>query len=280
MAGHPQLASVVAYYDSHPISAAQILEKLGQDGVPLAGLGQAVLKDYDQDHYGGVAATDALIARAGIGPAHHVLDVCSGLGGPARYLAHRLGCRVTGLDLTESRHVGAQALTRLVGLDHLVEFVLGDAQAMPFEAASFDVALSQEAWLHVPDKAKVVAECARVVRPGGVLAFTDLVQNRRFAPAAEVLVKRAVCAETLASHAGYRAMLAAAGWRIEQDEDLTAAWGEVLTERLAMYRSLKAQTVARLGEARYREWDAGYSAFVAAVVAGDLGGCRFVARRA
>ena len=56
-----------------------------------------------------------------------MLDVCSGMGGPARYLAHRLGCRVTGLDITESRYQGALRLTPLVGLDDLVDFRLGNA---------------------------------------------------------------------------------------------------------------------------------------------------------
>ncbi len=279
MALHPHLATVVSYYDRHPISAEQILEKLALEGIPLAGLAQAALKAYDQDHYGGVAATDVLIERAGIRLEHRVLDVCSGLGGPARYLADRIGCQVIGLDLTESRHLGAIRLTELVGLQDRVRFRQGDAQAMPFAAASFDVAISQEAWLHVPDKRQVVAECARVVRPGGRLAFTDLVAARPMAAARAATVLRAVAADNLASHAEYRAWLAGHGWRILHDEDLTEAWGEVLRQRLQMYRGLESQTIARLGEARFREWDEGYSAFVQAVSERDLGGCRIVAER-
>ena len=75
-----------------------------------------MLQQHDQDHYGGTAATDRLIPEAGVKPEDLVLDVCSGMGGPARYLAWKTGCDVTGLDLTASRVEGATELTRLAGL--------------------------------------------------------------------------------------------------------------------------------------------------------------------
>lgn len=67
--------------------------------------------------------------------------------GPARYLAHRYGCRVMGLDITASRHQSALRLTKLVKLDHLVDFRLGNALEMPFSDNTFDVVIGQEAWV-------------------------------------------------------------------------------------------------------------------------------------
>ena len=163
-----QAASVIAYYDAHPINEQQILHTLAARGIALDGLTEEILKDHDQDHFGGIEANDLLIAKAGIAREHVVLDVCSGMGGPARYLALRVGCRVVGLDFTESRHLAAQRLTKLVGLDHLVSFRHGNALEMPFEDASFDAVIGQEAWCHVPEKPRLIAECARVVKPGGV----------------------------------------------------------------------------------------------------------------
>jgi sarcosine/dimethylglycine N-methyltransferase len=162
-----QLQSVVHFYETHPISEYEILEKLRADGIELEGLTEEILKDYDQDHFGGLEAVDVLAEKAGITSGTRVLDVCSGMGGPARYLAHRLGCRVTGLDITPSRHESAMRLTRLVGLDQLVDFRLGNALDMPFADAAFDVVIGQEAFAHVPDKPRLIAECARVVKPGG-----------------------------------------------------------------------------------------------------------------
>src|SRR4051794_33908297 len=108
---HEHIDQVRAYYDGHPINEQQILEHLQRRGIPLDRVTEDELKEHDQDHYGGIAAVDALAEAAGIAAGTHVLDVCSGMGGPARYLAHRLGCRVTGLDLTRSRYESAGRLT-------------------------------------------------------------------------------------------------------------------------------------------------------------------------
>ena len=177
MSEQEQLRSVIRFYETHPINEYEILEKLRADGIDLETLTEEVLKDYDQDHFGGLEAVDVLAEKAGIDASTRVLDVCSGMGGPARYLAHRLGCRVTGLDITESRHEAAMRLTALVGLEHLVDFRLGNALDMPFADATFDVVIGQEAFAHVPDKPRLIAECARVVRPGGIIAFTDILRR-------------------------------------------------------------------------------------------------------
>ena len=118
-----------------------------------------------------------LAGKAGITQSDQVLDVCSGMGGPARWLAHRIGCRVTGLELTERRCQAARQLTTLARLGGMVEFHCGNALAMPFADGAFDVAVSQEAFVHVPDKPRLIAECARVVKAGGRIAFTDIVQR-------------------------------------------------------------------------------------------------------
>src|SRR4030095_3427139 len=158
MAQTTQLSAVVAFYDAHPINEEQILAALKSKGVALESVTEDVLLEHDQDHFGGIEANDILAAKAGIQRQHHVLDVCSGMGGPARYLAHRIGCRVVGLDFTLSRHLAAPRLTALVGLPGMVSFRHGDALDMPFAAASFDVVIGQEAWCHVPDKARLIAE--------------------------------------------------------------------------------------------------------------------------
>ncbi len=277
MPDHSQ--AVVTYYDTHPINEQQILEKLERDGITLEGLSEAELQAYDQDHYGGIAITEQLAEDAGIAVGHHVLDVCSGMGGPARYFAHHRGCRVTGLDLTESRVASAGRLTSLVRLDHLVDFRQGNAQAMPFDGATFDTAISQEALLHVPDKRAVINECARVLKPGGVLAFTDLTQREAIAGADMQKLGKALALVNFATSDQYRQWLRAAGFDIIVDVDRSEDLKNILTERLAMYKSLGDQTRARFGKGREKEWEEGYSFFVESVVNGSLGGCRFAARR-
>src|SRR5258705_2482757 len=101
-----------------------------------------------------------------------VLDVCAALGGPARSLAQRFGVRVPGVDLTHSRCAAGARLTALVRLSPLVRLLRADAQVLPFRARTFDAAVSQEGLLHVPDKAAVLQECARVLRPRARPAFS------------------------------------------------------------------------------------------------------------
>jgi sarcosine/dimethylglycine N-methyltransferase len=274
-----QLNAVIRYYETHPINEYEILEKLRADGIELEGLTEATLQNYDQDHFGGLEAVDALAEQAGITSATHVLDVCSGMGGPARYLAHRLGCRVTGLDLTPSRHDAAVRLTALDRLDHLVEFRLGNALAMPFADAAFDVVIGQEAFAHVPDKPRLIAECARVVRPRGVIAFTDILRREGLSDAEFERLRRDMTFQSLESLDGYAALLADCGCTVLARDDLSAWWTEVLQARLEMYRSLKDTTVAKFGAAHFEKWDETYAFFVGLFAAGRLGGGRFVARR-
>lgn len=272
--------TVVQFFASHPINEEQILRALERRGIPLDAVTEEHLKDHDQDHYGGIEAVDALARKAGIRPEHHVLDVCSGMGGPARYLAHRYGCRVTGIDLTASRHASAQKLTRLAKLDGRVSFRMGDAQAMPFSDGTFDVVLGQEAWVHVPDKARLIRECARVVKPGGTIAFTDILRRVELPPAVFARLREGMTFSMPETLDGYAALLAAAGCPVVEREDLSAEWTGVLQRRLEMYRGLKDETIRTYGEAHFRRYDEAYSFFVGLYAQGVLGGGRFIARKA
>ncbi len=272
-------SGVVAYYDTHPINEEQIMRALDAQGVALATLTEEELKDYDQDHYGGLQANDVLAAKAGIRKEHHVLDVCCGMGGPARYLAHRIGCRVTGLDLTESRYRSAAKLTEMVGLDDLVDFKHGNALEMPFADASFDVVIGQEAWCHVPDKPRLIAECARVVKPGGVIAFSDILRTDKLSDGDMRRLRGEMTFPTLETLRGYSQLLERNGCTVVECDDLGKIWGGILQQRLVMYRSLETETERQFGAERSREWDNAYAFFVGRYREHKLGGGRFIARR-
>jgi sarcosine/dimethylglycine N-methyltransferase len=270
---------VVAFYDAHPINEQQILNTLRTRGVALDALTEEILKDHDQDHFGGTAANDSLIEKAEITRHHHVLDVCSGMGGPARYVAMRVGCRVTGLDFTESRHRAAQHLTALVKLDHLVSFRHGNALDMPFDDGVFDAVIGQEAWCHVPDKPRLIAECARVVKRSGVIAFTDILKHPSLSQPEMGRLRDEMTFPTLETLEGYPALLATQGCEVQVRDDLSEEWTHILVQRLAMYRGLREETTARFGAAHYERWDRTYAFFVDLFGEGKLGGGRFVARR-
>jgi ubiquinone/menaquinone biosynthesis C-methylase UbiE len=107
----------------------------------------------------------------------HLLDVGSGIGGPARYFASVFGCHVTGVDLTPQFVAAATDLTRRTGLADKVDFIEGDAAKMPFEPDTFDHVYCFYVGMNLPDKPAVLRECFRVMRPGGSLLWTEVTSN-------------------------------------------------------------------------------------------------------
>ncbi len=266
-------------YDRHPISAAQVIARLTSERGDLSDVGPEDLFAHDQDHYGGLDANDAIARLADLKRGMHVADFCAGLGGPARYLAHSRGVHVTGIDLNAGRVAGAAELTRLVGLEDQVEVREGDVTATGLSDAEFDAVVSQEAFLHVPDKAAVVREAHRVLRPGGRLVFTDWVLHAPLTDADADVLWRGLAAQTLQSISDYEALLQSAEFTVERTDDLTADWAVILDQRFAMYEALRAETGAAglpQGEDAFYE---AYARLVALVRDGVLGGGRFAARR-
>ena len=279
MTQDPRTDAVLEYYDTHPINEQQIVEKLRRDGFDPAEVTEDILQIYDQDHYGGVEANDKLASLAGIDDDCHVLDVCCGMGGPSRYLAHNYGCRVTGIDFTESRVDGARRLAAITGLDDRVNFETANALDMPFADRTFDVLISQEAFCHIPDKDQLMEQCARVLKPGGRIAFTDILTTDKTGEGTRARLQQGMAFQELGSKENYRHALKREGCEVAEIQDVSDEWRVILAERLAMYRSLKGQTVERFGEAHFLKWDSAYSFFVGLYETGELGGGRFLARR-
>ena len=128
----------------------------------------------DHFHGGALAATRALAQLGELTAGEQVLDMGGGFGGPARTLAAEYGCHVTVLDPTEPFIRAGQALTERLGLQDAVQFFLGSGLDMPFADEHFDVVWTQNASMNIPDKARLVAEQRRVLRPGGRLVFQEI----------------------------------------------------------------------------------------------------------
>jgi sarcosine/dimethylglycine N-methyltransferase len=129
----------------------------------------------DQFHTRGLAATAELAKLAGITAAMSVLDVGSGVGGPARFLAETYGCRVTGVDLSEPFVDAARYLTARTGLAGQVSFETASALELPFGDGRFDVALLQHVAMNISDRAGLYREIRRVLKREGRFATYDVV---------------------------------------------------------------------------------------------------------
>ncbi len=265
------------YYDEHPISEGHVLAAVAGQG--LTGPVTADdLFEFDQDHYGGLAAVDTLARRAGVGASSRVLDVCAGLGGPARFLASRRGSAVVALELHAGRAAGAARLNRMVKQTR-VTVVRADATTLPFADSAFDACLSQEALLHIADKPAVLAECHRVLVRGGRLAFTDWIAFPGLADRERQRLWEWMAATTLQTLDGYRGLLGRSGFTAVEAEDLSLDWRGIVRKRIELHRALRPQREARFGRQQYLEHDQLHMFFVDLIEAGKLGGGRFSATR-
>lgn len=131
----------------------------------------AMLEDF---HSLGRLATTALIDLAQIGANDRVLDAGTGIGGTARVIAAERGAHVTAVDLTPEYCEVASWLNDAVGLGDMIDVRAADVTQLPFEAASFDVVVSQHVQMNVADKRRLYAEARRVLAPGGRLALWDV----------------------------------------------------------------------------------------------------------
>lgn len=127
-----------------------------------------------------VASRRTVEKMAGLVPAltnqDRILDIGSGYGGAARYLAKTYGCRVTALNLSEVENERNRQLCREQGLADHIEVVDGSFEQLPFELGQFDVVWSQDAILHSGNRTQVFQEVVRVLKPGGSFILTDPMQ--------------------------------------------------------------------------------------------------------
>ncbi|MEC8889130.1 MAG: methyltransferase domain-containing protein [Pseudomonadota bacterium] len=274
---HSKLVNV--FYNTHPISESQVLDKLAQTGADTSILTVELLQHHDQDHFGGLAATDALALHAKINESTHVLDLCCGLGGPARYLAYHYGCRVTGVDMNTDRLAGAVRLTERTKLQDRVLFHHANALQTGLADETFDVIVSQEAFCHIPNKKTLITECVRLLKPGGRIVYTDILARSNMTNEIRSRLETEMVFSELSTLEQYCHLLEEKGCQVIEVEDLSDNWAEILIDRLTMYRSLKEQTVSSFDLAHFQKWDRTYSFFVGLYRSGELGGGRFVAHK-
>jgi sarcosine/dimethylglycine N-methyltransferase len=180
----------------------------------------------DQFHTRGLAATTELAKLAGITADMSVLDVGSGVGGPARFLAATCGCRVTGVDLSEPFVDAARYLSERTGQRGEVAFQTASALALPFDDGRFDAVLLQHVAMNISDRAGLYREIRRVLKSGGRFATYDVVANGG-EPHYPVPWARTPATSFLLTAAATREAIEPAGFRTlvwQDDSEAAKAW--------------------------------------------------------
>ena len=222
--------SVSDHY-THGSLAAAILRGLEEAAGHGGDITSADLAPVDEFHIGGRAASVHLIDQLGFESGMRILDVGSGLGGTARYVAENRGCHVTGIDLTAEYCNVARMLAEKVALADRVSYREGSALEMPFAEEAFDGVYTIHVAMNIADKPKLYREVHRVIRSGAMFGIYDILAG----PAASNLafpVPWAATPETsfLTSIDRLGVMLEEAGFDVESRTDRTSFALDFFTE--------------------------------------------------
>lgn len=165
----------------------------------------------------------ACISMLALPPSAHVLEVGSGSGGPAVYLARTSGCRITGLDVNAHGVANARALARAQGVDDRAEFRVLDARGpLPFGGDTFDAVIANDAMCHLANRSAVLREWHRVVRPGGRVLFTDAMVITGEVSDDELATRSSIGQYVFVPPGLNERLLREAGFAVERVEDVTA----------------------------------------------------------
>lgn len=206
------VATTQAYYDG---PADEIYRSIWGDNVHLGVPCSDVCP-----HPEAMEHTNEIMAGAvSLGPGMRVLDLGCGYGSTARYLAANFGCHVTGTNISRKELELARERAGESGLGHLLTFEFEDFHSLSYPDAAFDLVWSQEAFLHAADKNAVLAECHRVLRPGGSLAFTDILVRQDTPDADRERIYDRVKSPDMWDLEDYRSALSRLGLPVDREKD-------------------------------------------------------------
>jgi sarcosine/dimethylglycine N-methyltransferase len=250
--------AVAGHYGSSGI-ADRVLAALHDAKGPDAPVTPDNLAPFDHFHGRGVAATQEIANQLALKPGERVLDIGSGIGGPARWFAAKYDVHVTGVDLTPEFCAAAEALNAATGLAERVRILNGSALDLPVPDGVFDAAYSQNVIMNIADKKQFYREAFRALRPGGRLALSNLCAGPKGEPYFPVPWATTRDTSFLATPDVMRADLIAAGFDIAEFRDITPAMREAqrrTRERIDQGDMPKIAVDIIMGErAREMQWN-------------------------
>ncbi|MFP4492719.1 MAG: SAM-dependent methyltransferase [Puniceicoccaceae bacterium] len=182
---------------------------------------------YDGDATSILEASHRTVGRMGdaigaeVGPGARILDIGAGYGGSARALVRRFGCQVTCLNLSEVQNERNRRMNREQGLDDRIEVFDGNFEELPFPDDSFEVVWCQDSILHSGRRERVFQEVDRVLKPGGVFLFTDIMQREPADPERLQPVYDRIHLPSLGSIEAFDGYAASLGWKRDRFDDLS-----------------------------------------------------------
>jgi SAM-dependent methyltransferase len=239
------LAKRVDLYSTYSNFTEQVLEAIRKETFGV---------DIGQNSWVTVDEYARYISWLGITSDHHVLEVASGSGGPALYLAQQTGCQITGIDANPGGVTTASRLAALAKQADRVQFQVADATAiLPFEENTFDALLSIDAMNHLPNRLAVLRESRRVLRPGGRALFTDPVVITGLVANDELALRSSIGLFVFAPSGFNEQLIDKAGLRLIQQEDLSENAALIADRWHKARHHHKAELIQIEGEERFED---------------------------
>jgi sarcosine/dimethylglycine N-methyltransferase len=214
----------------------------------------------EQIHVGGGEHTDELARLVGLEGRKglEILDICSALGGPARHLAEHYDASVIGLDITPEMISEARKRTEGKPYADRIEFRLGSALDIPAHDASFDVVWGQDAWCYIRDKKRLIEEAWRVLKPGGMLAFTDWIWGHNPASKEESdALMTFMVFPNMETFEGYTKLITKTGFKLVENIDQGKEFTEHLDTYVSTVHASKQVIISKFGIDAYSTTEKG-----------------------
>ena len=237
------------------------------------------LTKFDQLHYHGTDAIDIFIEKLEINEKTKILDVGSGIGGPARYLADKTGAEITAIELQSDQNNLAKDLTKKCGLSNKVNHICGDILDYDFKNQTFDVVVSWLTLYHIANHKILLKKLFDLLNPNGFFYTEDITSRINLSDADRKEIKKEIYGIHLPYFDNYISNLEQNGFKLIFSEDMSSSWTDFTKERIKKYNSEKERNIKVHGKEVYESLNSFYNFVGQYFSNGKLGGIRVIAKK-
>jgi cyclopropane fatty-acyl-phospholipid synthase-like methyltransferase len=235
------------------------------------------LSKFDQLHYYGTEAVDFAIKKIGIKSPMSILEIGSGIGGPARYIASKTGATITALELQPDQNKLALDLTKRCGLSEKVIHVCGDFLSYDWHGQKFDVIVSWLTFYHIFEFNILLQNCFDLLNKKGSFYVEDLISRKPFTDDEFLELSKEIYANNLSNYQDYKLNLKKVGFKLISCQDMSEQWTKFTRERILTYNQNKNRNLRVHGKNVVSSLSSFYSFIDRYFASGKLGGIRIIA---
>ena len=253
------------------------LKEVGKDKSKLLKVEDLI--KFDQLHYCGTDAVDFAIINTKINSSKSILEIGSGIGGPARYIGYKTGASVTALELQEDQHKIAVDLTNKCKLLKFVNHIRGDILNYNWKNKKFNVVVSWLALYHIKDHSKLLKNCYKLINENGYFFAEDLISIKKLSTKNLSELSIDLYAKYLPTYEMYLNDLEKKGFEIIYHKNMTKKWAKFVRKRKLSYENNMNRNIRVHGEKTYKNINHFYKIVDKYFSAQKLGGIKVIAKK-